>query len=92
MSFRDRVLKATNVLLEESPSNKDNRPRQLDESDIDGFMEAAEHRDDPLWDDIFLYLRGELRREYPLRATRIERELKWLRKRAYKSGLPWGAR
>lgn len=63
------------------------RPRSLTSDDVDGFMES---RNEAFWDEIEAYLTGELFRSYPFRATRIRKDIKWMRKRAAKAGLEWG--
>lgn len=97
MTFKRKLRDAVNVLLAEdvefsvTEETVATKPRRLEDKDVDDFMLAAESRDDPLWDDIFAYLQGELRREYPFRSTRIIKDLKWLRKRAARAGLEWGS-
>lgn len=66
--------------------------RPLSEEDIDGFIEAAEMREEPLWEDIEKYLTGPLLRHSPTRAKMLRREIRWMRRMAAKDGLDWGSR
>lgn len=69
-----------------------NNRRALTDDDVDDFLSSAAERDDPLWADIEAYLTGELFRAFPFRATRLRKDIKWMRKRAAKAGLDWGKR
>ena len=96
MSIGERLRKAALVALipDEHESSRITRtkPRRLQDDDYDSFMQSAEERDDPLWAEIEAFLTGELRGQYPLRASRIQKDIRWMRKRAHKSGLKWGKR
>lgn len=69
-------------------SSSDLRP--LVDSDIDSFLQAADEREDPLWENIDLYLSYELRRRWPIRAYKLKKEIAWLRNEASKDDLEWG--
>lgn len=63
--------------------------RHLSEADTQDFLDIASHREDPLWNEMELLLTS-LSQRYPLRVSRIRRELKWLRKQAMHAKLSWG--
>lgn len=63
--------------------------RHLSEADTTDLLDIASHREDPLWNDIEVLL-ASLSQRYPLRVSRIKRELKWLRKQAWHAKLTWG--
>lgn len=74
-----------------NPRREDD-PRALTDNDVDDFMLAAERREDPLWESIMGYLRGPLYWRAGKRARLLEREIRWLRRQAYKDGKEWGKR
>lgn len=98
--FKRKLKGALDILLEEDEDGEvtatvavnPRRRRPLEDSDIDDFMLSAESRDDPLWSEIEGYLKGDLRRRYPVRSAKLLKELRWLRKRAERDGLDWGKR
>lgn len=95
MDFADRVHDAVDILFdrhreeEPPPGNVRSLSRRLNSDDVDSFMEAADRRESPLWEEMDGFLR-ELATRWPMRSGRLRKELRWLRKQAYKQNLHWG--
>lgn len=87
--------KAVSYITRENPPPPDNvrkiRQRPPSEGDVDGWLDAADHREAELWLSIDALLR-DLHALNPARVARIRKDVKWLRKEAAKKGLPWGRR
>lgn len=94
MTWKDRVRTIVNAALEpdQAQSHSVTRladKRRLSGDDVGGFLEAASHRDNPLFEEMDSLLR-ELSVKYPFRAAKMRAEIRWMRGQAYKAGLPWG--
>ena len=63
--------------------------RVLTDDDRAEFLDAATRREDPLWREIDAFL-TELGERHLLRATKIRRDIRWMRKQAYRHGKTWG--
>jgi hypothetical protein len=64
-------------------------PRTTTDEDIDGWMDAADLRDNPIWQQMDTLL-TELRNFYPVHVKEVRRNIKWLRHMAHKHDLDWG--
>lgn len=64
-------------------------PRPLTDEDIEGWMEAADSRPDPLWHQMDVLLE-DLKRYYPVKVHAVRSDIRWLRHQAFKYGLDWG--
>lgn len=92
MDIKNLVSKAATLWLEhnkDDPTRRFGETSPLTDKEIEEFLDAATHREAELWQQIDSLL-DELTRFYPLRAARLKRELKWLRKMAHKRDRPWG--
>lgn len=72
--------------------NPRRQSRPLTEDDIESFFDAAEMREEPLWEDIDRYLRGPLWYRSPTRSKMLLKEIDWMRRMAGKDNLDWGLR
>ena len=91
MTWKAKLREVTDLILDEpTPTRPMSEARTLDSDDFDSFMVAANQRDDPLWNEIDAYMMGELAKRWPVRAYKLRKEIKWLRKQAAGDGLEWG--
>lgn len=70
--------------------NPRRRSRPLTEDDVESFLDAAEMREDPIWEAIDLYLKGPLWYRSPTRSKMLLKEIYWMRRMAAKDRLDWG--
>lgn len=93
MDWTDRLHVAVDVLFgsedRQIPDNVSTLPRPLDGDDVAAFHAAADNRDNPLFEEMNALL-ASMTIRYPIRAARMQKEIKWLRKEANKRGLSWG--
>lgn len=93
MDFSDRLHVAVDVLFNKA---KDDPPpgnvrtlSPLTKDDVESFHKAAEYRDNPLFEEMERLLLT-MKSRYPVRSTRMIRELRWLRGLAHENNMAWG--
>lgn len=92
MDIKKLVTKAASTWLDHQDSDPTRRLGEtspLTDKEINDFLDAATHREAELWYQMDSLL-DELTHLYPIRAQRMKKDLKWLRKMALKRGRPWG--
>lgn len=60
---------------------------RLTEEELDSFLEAADRREAQYWNDIEAIL-NEIAYKYPVRVSRMKKDLRWLRKYVRKHRIP----
>lgn len=94
MEFREFLTHAAEFWIERNEHHSSGSLKmKLTDKELEGFLEAASSRtiEDPIWHQMDELL-GSLQLQYPVKATRMRSDIKWLRKQAKKRGYPWGRR
>lgn len=91
MELREVLTRCAELWIEREKTRPKGVKLPLSDKEIRQFLEDAQSRDDSqaLWSQIDDLL-NSLQLMFPLRVSKMRRELKWLRKQAYKNNLTWG--